>query len=120
MPIDIDQRSLRQISETGRVRYAFVGIRSEDLTPSIARALHYPVPEGAVIDRVDPGTAAPAAGLRGGTRNAVVNGATFRAGGDATVQIAGRRVRSADDVARIVSVGLEPGQVVPFQVFRGK
>ena len=120
VPIDIAQRSLRQISATGRVRYAFVGIRSQDLTPSIARALHYPVPEGAVIDRVDPGTGAAAAGLRGGTRNAEVNGATFRVGGDVIVQIAGRRVRSADDVARIVSIGLEPGQVVPFQVLRGK
>lgn len=120
VPIDVAQRSLRQIDATGRVRYAFVGIRSEDLTPSIARVLRYPVPEGAVIDRVDPGTGAAAAGLRGGTRNVQVNGTTFRVGGDVIVRIAGRRVRSADDVARIVSVGLEPGQVVPFQVYRGK
>lgn len=120
VPIDAARHALRQIIATGHVRYAFVGIRSEDLTPSIARVLGYPVAEGAVIDRVDPGTGAAAAGLRGGTRSVAVNGATFRVGGDVIVGIADRRVRSADDVARIVAVGLEPGQVVPFTVLRGE
>ena len=120
VPIDAAQHALRGIIATGHVRYAFVGIRSEDLTPSIARVLGYPVAEGAVIDRVDPATGAAAAGLRGGTRSVEVNGATFRVGGDVIIGIAGRSVRSADDVARIVATGLEPGQVVPFTVLRGK
>ena len=120
VPIDAARSALRQIVATGHVRYAFVGIRSEDLTPSIARVLAYPVAEGAVIDRVDAGTGAAAAGLRGGTRNVEVNGATFRVGGDVIVAIAGRPVRGADDVARIVATGLMPGQLVPFTVLRGK
>lgn len=119
VPIDAAQRALNQIIATGHVRYALVGIRSEDLTPSIARVLAYPVAEGAVIERVDPGTGAAAAGLRGGTRNVEVNGATFRVGGDVIVAIAGRPIRNADDVSRVVATGLEPGQVVPFTVLRG-
>lgn len=120
VPIDAPRRALNQILATGRARYALVENRSEDLTPSRARVLGYPVPEGAVIDRVDPRAAAAAAGLRGGTRNAEVNGATFRVGGDVIVTITGQPIRSADDVSRVVATGLEPEQIVPFTVLRGK
>lgn len=120
VPIDAARHALREIIATGHVRYAYVGIRSEDLTPSIARVLGYPVAEGAVIDRVEPATGAAAAGLRGGTRSVDINGAAFRVGGDVIIGIAGQKVRSADGVARIVATGLEPGQVVPFTVLRGQ
>src|SRR5262249_5249208 len=36
VPIDSAKRSLRQLVATGKVAYAYVGIRTEDLTPSIA------------------------------------------------------------------------------------
>ena len=65
VPIAVAQRALRQIMATSRVRYAFAGIRSEDLTPSIARTLGYPVAAGAVSDRVDPATGAAARGSEG-------------------------------------------------------
>lgn len=118
VPIDIARRALGELTATGRVRYAFVGIRSEDLTPAVARALRYAVAEGAVIERVDAGTAAAVAGLRGGTRDATVNGTTYRVGGDIIVGIAGRKVRSSDDVARIIGLELRPGQQVDFAIVR--
>ena len=119
VPIDVARRAMAEIAAAGKVRYAFVGVRSQDLTPSVARALHYPVAEGAVIERVDAGTPAAAAGLRGGARDVTVNGTTFRTGGDVITAIAGRRVASSDDLARIVALELRPGQRVPFSVVRG-
>ena len=39
-------------------------------------------------------------------------------GGDLIVAIAGAPVRGADDVSRLVTTRLEPGQTVPFTVLR--
>ena len=37
VPIDSARRSLEQLEQTGKVEYAYVGIQTENLTPSIAR-----------------------------------------------------------------------------------
>src|SRR4029079_13812507 len=37
IPINVAQRSLDQLVRTGRVRYAYIGIRTQDWTPGIAR-----------------------------------------------------------------------------------
>ena len=39
VPIDSAKRSLQQLQATGKVEYAYVGITTENLTPSIARPL---------------------------------------------------------------------------------
>jgi S1-C subfamily serine protease len=120
VPIDVARRALRQIQATGAVRYAYAGITSADLTPTVARAIGAPVAEGAIVERVEAGGGAAQAGLRGGTRAAVVSGSSLRVGGDIIVAIAGVRVRTADDVARIVALDLEPGQSAVFTIIRGE
>jgi S1-C subfamily serine protease len=42
-----------------------------------------------------------------------------RAGGDVITAIDGRPVTGADDIARIVTATLQPGQTVPFELRRG-
>ena len=54
VPIDSARRSMTQLIAAGRVSYAYVGIETEDLIPSIATQLHYPVMHGAVVTRVNP------------------------------------------------------------------
>jgi 2-alkenal reductase len=49
----------------------------------------------------------------------VYEGTDVRVGGDAVVAIDGIPVRSAEDVVRIVSERLVPGETVPFDVVRG-
>src|SRR5204863_8597601 len=51
VPINAARRSMTQLIATGRVSYAFVGIETEDLIPSIAKQLGYPVSHGAVVTR---------------------------------------------------------------------
>ena len=70
------------------------------------------------ITRVEGGTPAAAAGLRGGSRTEVHNGLEVTLGGDLIVAIAGAPVQGADDVSRLVTTRLEPGQTVPFTVLR--
>jgi S1-C subfamily serine protease len=119
VPIDSARRSMTQLIAAGRVAYAYVGVVTDDLTPTLARRFHYPVRYGAAIISVRPGTPAARVGLRGGTHEVDFNGESFSTGGDVIVSIAGHPVRSADDLVRIVTENLRPGQRAAFTVVRG-
>jgi 2-alkenal reductase len=119
VPIDIAIRSLAQLLARGHVTYAYAGLTTEDLTPAIARRFGYAATEGALIDRVDAHGPAQRAGLRAGSRNVVVAGQEVTVGGDAIVAIDGIPVQRAEDVVRIVSQRLLPGERATFTVVRG-
>jgi S1-C subfamily serine protease len=120
VPIDSARRSLAQIRRSGRVSYAYLGIRTEDLTPSIAKEFGYAASRGALIDSVTPGSPAARAGLRAGTREVVYEGLDVWVGGDAIVALGGAPVRSAADVVRVVSERLLPGETVRVTVVDGR
>jgi S1-C subfamily serine protease len=120
VPINSAKRSMRQLLATGKVAYAYVGISAEDLTPDVAKKFGYAATRGALIDKVNPDTPAERAGLRAGTRNAVLNGEQITVGGDAIVAIDGEPVVTAGDVVRIVGEQLVPGQVAKVTIVRGK
>ena len=119
VPIDSARRSMQQLLSAGAVRYAYVGITTEDLTPSIAKKYGYAATRGALVDVVEPGSAGARAGLTAGAQDAVFQGQALKVGGDAVVAIDGIPVSNAEDVVRIVSERLLPGETVPFTVVRG-
>jgi S1-C subfamily serine protease len=119
VPINSARRSMQQLLQTGRVSYAYVGIRTEDLTPSIAKRFGYGVDHGALIDSVSPGSPAARAGLVPGTHDALFDGLDVNVGGDAIVAIDGVPVRDGEDVVRIVAERLLPGETTKFTVVRG-
>ena len=118
VPINSARRSMEQLIATGAVSYAFVGVSTEDLTPGLARHFGYPVDHGAVIATVQEGSPAAKAGLRGGTHDASYLGVDFKNGGDLIVALAGHPVRSSEDVVRIVTDDLAPGQLATLTVVR--
>jgi 2-alkenal reductase len=118
IPINAARRSMRQLVTTGRVVYAYVGVTTDGLTPTLARHLGLNVQQGAMIGEVREGSPGDRAGLRGGSREKTFNGQSYRPGGDVIVAIDGKPVRSADDVVRIVAEHLLPGQVSRFTVVR--
>jgi S1-C subfamily serine protease len=118
IPIDAAKRSVQQLLEHGRVTYAFVGIQTDDVTPSLAKALHYAVDHGAVVVSVESGSPAAHAGFKGGNTDVDVLGIqNLTTGGDIITAINGTPVDRADDVVRIVST-LEPKDVAVFTVVR--
>jgi 2-alkenal reductase len=120
VPINSARRSMQQLLANGRVAYAYLGIRTEDLTPTMAKKFGYGVEHGALIDVVQPGTAAERAGLHAGNRDVQLNGETVRTGGDVVVAIDGIPVRNSGDLVRIVSGRLVPGQTAKLDVVRGR
>jgi S1-C subfamily serine protease len=118
IPIDAAKRSVQQLLEKGHVTYAYVGIETDDMTPSLARVLHYSVSRGALVVNVKAGSPAAHAGLRGGNSEVDVLGIQkLVTGGDVIVAINGTPVDGADDVVRIVST-LKPKDVAVFTVVR--
>ena len=119
VPINSARRSLEQLVSTGRVAYAYVGVRTEDVTPGLARRFGFAAERGALISEVRPGGPAEAAGLRGGSRRVLFNGLAVTVGGDVVVAFGGVPVESADDLVRLVAEAAA-GQTVAFTVLRGE
>jgi S1-C subfamily serine protease len=118
IPIDTARRALDQLVRTGHVAYAYVGVTTQDVTPGLARKFGFATAHGALIAKVQTGTPADRAGLRGGTRTVDYNGLAVSLGGDVIVRIGGTPVAGAADVSRAVA-RLAAGQRVTFTVLRG-
>jgi 2-alkenal reductase len=119
IPINSARRSMEQLVATGRVAYAYVGVTTRDVTPSLARRFGFEADRGALIQEAVEGTPAARAGLRGSEDRRVFNGLPVWVGGDLIVGFAGERVERASDIARIVTERLRPGQTVDVIVIRG-
>jgi 2-alkenal reductase len=120
VPINSARRSMDQLLKTGGVRYAYVGIKTEDLTPAVAKKFGYAASRGALVDVVNAGSAAEKAGIKAGTRDEIYEGLGVKVGGDAIVAINGIPVSGAQDIVRIVTTRLVPGETARFTVVRGK
>ena len=72
IPINAARRSLDQLVEDGEVDYAYVGVTTSDLTPSLAKRFGFTVQRGAVVSRIEPNSPASRAGLKGGVAGGAV------------------------------------------------
>ncbi|HTS73550.1 MAG TPA: trypsin-like peptidase domain-containing protein [Gaiellaceae bacterium] len=118
VPINSARRSLQQLIANGAVSYAFVGVVTTDLTPAMARHFGYSVDRGAAITKVEPHSPAAAAHLQADGNLGSYLGLDFPKSSDVIVAINGLPVRSSEDVVRIVTDRLSPGQLVHFTVVR--
>ena len=119
IPINSARRSMEQLISTGEVAYAYVGVTTQDVTPALARRYELGAQRGALIQTVVDDAPAKRAGLRGGSDSEEFNGFSILLGGDLIVGFAGKPVRRAADVARIVTDRLLPGDTVSVTVLRG-
>jgi S1-C subfamily serine protease len=118
VPINAAKRSMEQLIAGGRVRYAWVGIETQTLTPRLARRFGFTPERGAAVQRVVADSPADDAGLRGGDKTGQFAGISFRLGGDVIVAIDGAPIDSAEDVVRKIT-DLAPGRRTTLTVFRG-
>jgi S1-C subfamily serine protease len=118
VPINSARRSLQQLVASGAVSYAFVGVVTSDLTPALARHFGYGVQRGAVLTKIEPHSPAADAHLQADPHLGSYLGVDFPKHSDVIVAIAGRPVRSSEDVVRIVTDRLSPGQRVQFTIIR--
>jgi len=114
--IDTAKEVIPRLRRDGGIERAYLGVGARSIDDSLAQA-DLAAQDGALVVTVAPGSPAAKAGIRQGTRRKIVGGELTRLGGDIIRAIDGKRVRSADDVVRIVG-SKRPGDDVAVDVLR--
>jgi len=122
VPVNSVKHIVPHLIEEGIYHYPYLGIESSHLftVAELAGPLGLPVTCGVLISKVQPGTAAARAGLRGGDREVDVMGVTIMAGGDVIVAIDRHELRDFDDLIAYLVRETEVGQEVVLTVVRGE
>jgi serine protease Do len=102
VPIDVALETVRQLLAHGKVTRGRIGVRLQELTAELARALRLREPAGALVTMVEPSSAALAAGLRAG---------------DVIVRFAGKPVATHVELMRLVAA-TAPGASVELELLR--
>jgi putative serine protease PepD len=118
IPVNTARQIAQDLITQGKVRRATLGIEARAFGPGIADALGLPVEQGLLIERVVPNSAAAAAGLRGGTRMAIVGMRRVLIGGDVLTEIDGQPIKEDFDLTLILN-RKRPGDTVTLRIYRG-
>jgi S1-C subfamily serine protease len=118
VPIDVVKRSVGQLREEGRARYAYLGVSSVPLYPQLVDHFDLKVAKGVWVQQVTPGGPAAKAGLRGGNGQEVFQGAPFARGGDVITKVGDVAVTNSGDLASAIA-RFKPGDTTDVEIHRG-
>jgi S1-C subfamily serine protease len=118
VPIDVVKRSVGQLREEGRARYAYLGVSSVPLYPQLVEHFGLKVDKGVWVQQVTPGGPAAKAGLHGGTGQEAFQGQPFARGGDVITKVGGRPIANSDDLSSAIA-RFKPGQEADVEIHRG-
>jgi S1-C subfamily serine protease len=120
MPINRAKEKLEEYRATGQISHAVLGVsQTLFVQGDLAEALNMPPEGGLLIEGIDNGSPASAAGLRGPTRSVIVGGAyRLGVGGDLIIAIDGKPVDGQDALRRALNQK-RPGETMVLTIFRG-
>jgi S1-C subfamily serine protease len=118
IPINTAKSELPALEKGGTVRGAYLGLTSLTIDGSLS-ALNLPVKAGALVESVEPGTAAAKAGIRGGTVSTTTENGQVAIGGDIIVKIDGKEVASSEALANDIEEK-RPGDKISIELWRAK
>jgi S1-C subfamily serine protease len=101
VPIDTAKQIIPDLKQSGRVDRGYLGIRAMTVDKTLKDLLH--VDHGALVQTVAPGGPADKAGVRGGGLSATLDNHPIQLGGDVIVKVAGKDVRSDNDLQAAVA-----------------
>jgi S1-C subfamily serine protease len=116
IPINTAKSELPELEKGGTVRGAYLGLTSLTIDGSLS-ALNLPVKTGALVESVEPGTAAAKAGIRGGTVSTTTENGQVAVGGDIIVKIDGKEVTSSEALASDIEEK-KPGEKITIELLR--
>ena len=119
IPINTVKDVAGQLIKSGKVEHAYLGIEMTSINSDLADNFRVPVSKGVLIDRVQAGSPAAQAGLKGGTTQVVLAGQTYWLGGDVITKADGQSVETSDQLASVVSEK-QPGDSLDLEVHRGQ
>jgi serine protease Do len=104
IPIEVALNVKDQIVATGKVQHARMGVLLQEMNQGLAESFGLKKPDGALVAKVEPNSAAAAAGLQAG---------------DVILSIDGKPVEAAGNVSSRVGLA-KPGETVKLSVWRDK
>lgn len=117
VPAETIARSVREISKYGKVRYAYLGVRSSTVYPQLARFLGLPNRPGVLVQSIRDGSPAKRAGLRGSNGEDSFGGSTVATGGDFIVSVNGRPLRPNEKLTPVLDK-YRPGETIHLGIVR--
>jgi S1-C subfamily serine protease len=116
IPINTAKSKIATLEKGGTLRGAYLGLTSRTIDGSLA-ALNLPVKAGALVESVQPGTAAQKAGIRGGKVSTTTEEGQVAVGGDIIVSIDGKPVNSSQELAEVIDAK-KPGDTISIGLWR--
>jgi putative serine protease PepD len=102
VPIDTAKQIIPDLKQSGRVDRGYLGIGSATVDKTL-KDLNLPADHGALVQSVAPGGPADKAGIRAGDLPATLDNHPIQLGGDIITKVAGRDIRTKDDLAAAVA-----------------
>jgi S1-C subfamily serine protease len=117
IPIDTAKEEIATLESGSADEHGYLGISGATITPELAQAFNLPVEEGVLVQQVEEGGPAAAAGIQGATTAATVEGGEFGLGGDIITAVNGEPIASTEDLVEKISDG-HSGETVELTVIR--
>ena len=114
VPINLAKSEIAQLEKGGTVRGAYLGLTSLTIDGALS-ALNLPVKTGALVQSVQPGTAAAKAGIRGGT--ITTENGQIAVGGDIITSVDGKVIGSSEELASQIEAH-KPGETITVELMR--
>jgi serine protease Do len=89
VPIDLAQSVEQQIVKTGKVEHGRLGVEIQNVNQSLAKSFKLSSPDGALVAKVEPDSAAARAGIKVGDVIEKFNGAAIADSGQLSVRVSG-------------------------------
>jgi S1-C subfamily serine protease len=117
IPIDTAKEEISKLESGTADEHGYLGISGATITPELAQAFNLPVEEGVLVQQVEEGGPAAAAGIQGATTAASVEGQEFGLGGDIITAVNGEPIGSTEDLIEAIE-NLHAGEKVELTVNR--
>jgi S1-C subfamily serine protease len=117
IPVDAVRRSLRELRESGRVDYGYLGVSTLSVWPQLAEKLGFDVKSGALVQEIESDSPAQKADLHAGDKEISFQAQSVRTGGDLIVGVNGHPLTREEDLADVISA-MSAGDEVSLDLIR--
>lgn len=118
IPVNTAKKVVPQLIEKGRVSRPWLGITAQDINAEIANLLKLPS-AGILVAKVEKGSPADKAGIRGGKNAVMIGNLKIIIGGDLIIAIDGKPIKNMDQVVEEIEQK-DIGQTIELTVLRDK
>jgi serine protease Do len=119
VPINTAKHVIPQLVKDGRVIRPWFGMSVKPVSKEVMGLINIPLVEGLLVEKVDSGSPAQQAGIRGGNLPVTIAGEQFLLGGDIITEINGQSPNDTKQFAELVGL-LQVGDTVRLTLYREK